>query len=156
KKAPGGLTFGNKKVPLADLRKELERPVESGPGVSGSSDWLTFKGDAGRTGRAAGNPPAAEAVWQQTTGQKGTLQLWVENAIHQQKTRLQPITPGFFPVAVGDRLVYRTYAGIEVVELKTGKLLWDSPLNMGLDQLVSDLSLFAQVNPWLNTYLQQH
>ncbi|HEV3258768.1 MAG TPA: PQQ-binding-like beta-propeller repeat protein, partial [Gemmataceae bacterium] len=74
----------------------------------------------------------------------------------------QPVVPAFFPVAATVQsdtgptplLIYRSYWGVHAVELKTGKLYWESILPSGMDVLVKDSQKMGVLNQWWNFYQQ--
>src|SRR5438105_301834 len=78
---------------------------------------------------------------------------WIDKAKHQQHSRPEVLLPAFFPVAACGKLIYRSYAGIHAVDIKTGELLWDSiPLAGSLDAL-AELSKRNDVATWFTQYL---
>jgi outer membrane protein assembly factor BamB len=152
--APDGLTSGGKQIGLAELRKRIDafdRPSEPMP-----SNWLTFRGDAGRSNRAAGGPPRLEKRWQQPTTQDGEARAWLERAVQQQHTNARPVLPGAFPLVAGDRVVFRSQRGIVATDLETGELLWEAPSAWGLDTLASDVHSSPHVSAWVEAHLRSH
>src|SRR5439155_7256172 len=79
---------------------------------------------------------------------KSTVDNWLFNnstgAVHHLEALNQPALPAFFPIAVtvrGDKgpksmIVYRNYWGINAVDIKTGKRLWDSSSDWSLQRMV--------------------
>src|SRR5262245_930349 len=152
--APDGLTWGGRQIGLAELRKQIDsfdRPPEPTP-----SNWLTFRGDPGRSNRAAGGLPRLEKRWQQPTTQDGEARAWLERAVQQQHTNGRPVLPGAFPLVVGDRVVFRSQRGIVASDLETGELLWEAPSAWCLDALVSDVHSSTHVSAWVEAHLRSH
>src|SRR5262249_19881817 len=71
--------------------------------------------------------------WRQPTIREKLTQRWVDMAINTHESRQQAVLPAFFPIAAAGKLIYRSYYGIHAVDLKTGKLVWESPSVWSLD-----------------------
>jgi hypothetical protein len=171
--AKEGLTVEGRKLTARQARMELDRVTSLTS--SAPSDWLMFQGNATRTGRAAGGrPDLAKSLWERTTlmdrsedggeidkGQEARP--FLEQALKRRAAdEAAPVLPGFFPVAVGDTLVYRTYAGVTAVYLKKvtdkqgqvegkpGDIYWKSTeLDGSLGMLFNDPGLRGIVTNWV-------
>ena len=78
---------------------------------------------------------------------------WWKQPLRSQHNRSEAFLPAFFPIATGGKLVYRTYRGVNCVDIKTGELLWHSSDNLGsLDMLLRDPNMKHQVQEWYNLY----
>jgi outer membrane protein assembly factor BamB len=155
-KAPDGVSLGKKTMTLTQLRKELDR-LGSGPSeLSPSSDWVMFGGNPSRSALGKGSLPAPKALWQQATAFESITQVWVEGALQNLRTRSQPLVPGFTPLAVDGRVVYRSHRGVHALDQKSGKILWESPSSWSLESLVEEATQYAHANKWLYTYLHNY
>jgi hypothetical protein len=152
---------GKENGTLEQLRNELDR---AHPWKAGDFwDWPLFRGDARRSGEGRGGVPSLENKWRKSNldlnlppGEQLKLnpatREWVETAIRRQMLKPQPMIPAFTPIAVADKLVYRSFWGIHCVDVKTGELLWDSTTTAGLDSLVRDLERKQDVQVWFDLY----
>jgi outer membrane protein assembly factor BamB len=119
-------------------------------------EWTLFRGDATRTAEGRGSAPFLEANWRHSNIQERVDPLTrsrVEQTLVLQQRRSDAFLPAFYPVATGGKLVYRTYRGVNCVDIKTGELLWHSTDNLGsLDMLLRDPNMKGQVEEWYNLY----
>jgi outer membrane protein assembly factor BamB len=155
-RAPAGLPIGARVVSLAELRAWLgqDRPPAGEP--SAAAEWPLFRGDAARAAPCAGGDLVPEVKWRHTTAHETATRTWVAEAVRQQGARGEPVLPAFFPVAAGGTVVYRSYRGLHAVDVRTGRLLWESELRGGLDTLGLELSSFPFVESWVNAHLQHN
>ncbi|MCI0462193.1 MAG: hypothetical protein L0Z62_35015 [Gemmataceae bacterium] len=143
-----GLRVGEQVVTTAQLEDLLKRtPIGPPPNPH---DWPMPWGNQLRTAQAKGSPPMLdEELWKRKTIQDindetkdldrgAEAKAWIDQAVQRsQQMPNFPIMPGFFPIAAGGKLIYRTYNGItavtlhEVVEngkvvIKPGEVEWKS------------------------------
>lgn len=152
-RAPDGVAIGNKKVSLAELEKELAQYRAAAPAMDSLADWPMFRGNASRSARADGAAPVLEPRWQQPTVADGAVGAWLAAAAQRLEDRSQPALPAFFPIAVGDKVVYRSHRGVHAVERQTGKLLWESSVLGGLESLTADSRQLPHLSSWIEAYL---
>jgi len=175
-----GLVLGERKFSVEQARQELERVAAASEGRGLA--WLLFQGNAARSGQgaAAGTPVLDKVIWQRRTlldvfegsGEvdKGKeAEPWIDRARRQRDGQQDaPVLPGFFPLAVGDKVIYRTHAGITCVQLtelkdkqgqveaKPGDIEWKpTELEGSLAMLLADNKLRGPVQNWLQTYEKQ-
>ena len=100
--------------------------------------------------------PAAEVVKQRHAVQKHRKQ--ADSSLH----RRQPVIPANQPVTVtlNDEhgaakplLVYRSFLGINAVEMKTGKLVWGTPSKWSLESMLGDSKHASAIKSWLQFYV---
>ena len=157
---PAGLPIGGQALTLDDLRKEIARWPAT---AAASSDWPLFRGDPGRTGRADGDLPLLE------TPNRANRPVY-EEVVREEVARLlapqaapgQPpppavgqALPGFFPLAVGDKIVYRGPDGLHALDAKSGREIWHSASPMCLDTVLKDDQKKWQFRRWLEKYRGQ-
>ena len=151
---PGGLTVGGQALSLDDVRKEVGRwPA----GVALSSDWPLFRGDRRRTGRADADVPLLEARSRAALpAYDEVTKLLAPQALPGQPSAPAPAgLPGFVPIAVGGRLVYRGRDGLHGLDAETGAEIWHSDSPMSLDSVLSDDQRKWQFRRWLGMYRGQ-
>jgi outer membrane protein assembly factor BamB len=149
-RAPGGVRFGGDSVPLAELKKQLDRQPAEKRGVE--KDTLLYRGNAARSAPGRGFADLAEPRWQTPSVRHPEVATWVADAVKQHEQRQLPVVPGAVPVALGNTVVYETYHGLEACDLETGRLEWAYPCRRSLEALVADLDCDVHLEPWVANY----
>jgi outer membrane protein assembly factor BamB/tetratricopeptide (TPR) repeat protein len=161
-KAEKGVLVGGVNVPFSQFQREIER-LSDNPALAGArvADWLLFKGDPSRSAQGSGSAPFLEVKWAQPTARQPQTEHWLAQALKQHEER-QPAIPAFFPIATtvhtpaGETLplvVYRSHYGVHAVDLRSGKLFWESPSFGSLDKIVEEPNKKIQFDLWLPLYL---
>ncbi len=139
-----------------------------------AADWLLFQGNATRSGRGKGGTPDLGRVhWRRATildrnDESGELdrgneaKAWIDRALARaEESPGAPLLPGFFPLAAGNKVIYRTYKDITAVNLealrmdgkevaKAGEVEWKSTdLDGSLVFTLGDVSLRGTLEAWL-------
>src|SRR5207302_10362410 len=130
RRAQCALTDGQYLIPTEKLQAMLD--TTPAPEPVSPFDWRMVWGGDRRPNLANGSPPLLDLIqWRRPTvldkddfsgriEEKGAeAKTWIDRAIDNQ-TRMggTAILPGFFPIAVGNLLVYRTYNGATAVYLR--------------------------------------
>jgi outer membrane protein assembly factor BamB len=169
------LQIDGDKLTAAQLKQRLDA-VRPAAGVA-ASDWPLFGGNAARNAQATGGrPDLRKPLWQRATlmdrndetgelDRGGELKRELDRILPARLRLTEPALPGFFPLAVGDLLVYRTYLGVSAValveikdkdgkvETRPGEIEWKSPdLDGSLALLLATPRTRAPVLNWLQTY----
>ncbi len=160
-KAPDGLTLGEHRLSLDELKEVLDRkPEKVMARTTTAGDWLMFRGDASRGGLGLAAKPILESKWKQPTVHEPTSRGWLDNAMQQMQVRRLPVLPGSFPIAVGGKIIYRSQRGIRAVNHATGKIAWESDMRGGFDYPEHldhpHDNIHASLNSWVSTYLQNN
>src|SRR5260370_42627704 len=74
--------------------------------------------------------------------------------------RQLPILPAFYPIAAtlqkdGKALplvIYRSYFGIHAVNAQNGKLHWETPSTLSIDNIAHDQQKWASMAGWVRAY----
>src|SRR5207248_1274090 len=153
---------GTRKTGLDELQTLLQAPLPRPEAAKAPADWLLFRGSAARLGISAAKPPPADAIeraWQ-ANGVEGVMgKGWLTNAITATHARGQAVLPGFAPIVIGDKILYRTQQGVRALHAQTGELLWESvSLDNGFDSLADhvDKNISSSVNLWVGNYLSNY
>ncbi len=156
---PAGVPLGDRTIPLDDLQKEIAR-LPHNEAVVSIYDWTMFKGNPSRSAQGIGGTPFLDEEdnrWEQPTLQTGTrIKGYVENAVTHQEAQQLPIIPAFFPIAAGGKLIFRNYQGIQAVDIRTGKLVWEQIATWSPEQLITDTNYAAIAIQMLSAYQQTH
>jgi outer membrane protein assembly factor BamB len=162
----GDLRLGDRKLSAEEVRKELDRLA-----APSSGDWPTFGGGPTRSTQRDGGMPFLVPRVIQTfaelnpkTGAPVGAAAILRSAENYLAQRNQPIIPAFFPVTATVKkgqetknlAVYRTYAGVQAVDLKDGKLAWESSSKWSLEGMIGDTKTAAPVGLWLQFYAGQN
>ena len=118
---PAGLNVGGQVLTINDFQKEVARwPLA--PAVA-SADWPVFRGDLRRTGRADGDFPMLEP-----RDPSVVLPTYPEVvralAAPPNTVPVAPGLPGFVPIAVAGKIIYRGPDGLHALDGETGKEVW--------------------------------
>jgi outer membrane protein assembly factor BamB len=139
-RAPDGLRFDGRVIPLARLKAELAR-VPSGHAQPGAA---VVRGEVAGVARG----------WDHPTVGDGPAAEWLEGALARLATNGQPALPAASPLLVAGTLVYRSHRGVHAVEAATGRPLWDSPLRGSLEELADDPARLAHASGWASALVQ--
>jgi outer membrane protein assembly factor BamB len=171
-----GLRIEGQKLTARQIKQELER-VTPLP-TTAPSDWPLFLGSATRNARGkGGRPDLGKVLWQRPTlmdrfeetgeADKGQeLKPFLDRALKLRADEAAaPVLPGFFPLAVGDKVIYRTYLGVTAVsatevkdrqgkvEARPGEIEWKSTeLDGSLGLLFSDPYVRPTLTKWAQLY----
>jgi outer membrane protein assembly factor BamB len=159
--APDGMRIGDRNVSLEELRRLLDEPPSEQ--AQRPPDWPLFRGDPSRSDQGTGSSPFLDVLWTQSTVRQAQTEQWIRAAVKQLEEHQQPIVPGYFPIAVRARtkteslplLIYRSHYGIHAVDLRNGKLFWESPSAGSFDKINEHPDQYAQLNQWTQTYVAQ-
>jgi tetratricopeptide (TPR) repeat protein/outer membrane protein assembly factor BamB len=179
----GGLKIGDQLVSTDRLEQALDKLPR--PEAVNPHDWPLIRGNLTNTAQANGSPPLLdEVLWRwplapdkneisgEADDRAAPVNKWIT---HVQATRSQlpnnasvPVMPGFFPIAVGGKLVFRTYFGLSAYLLtdlkdadgkvvgKAGEFDWKSTDFEGsLGVLLGenkDQQVQGTINNWLTQY----
>src|SRR5262249_48181915 len=127
KMGPGGLRLGGRTLTPEQVERDIRKTAVVPP--TPQSDWPVFRGNPSRSGWVRGSLLDLKAPrWQRPTlpdegAERGKdAQTRLTTALQRQAQGVnRPVLPGFFPIAVGGKLIYRTYAGITAVNLNDVK-----------------------------------
>lgn len=161
-KFPDGLTAGERRLSLAELKNMLDAPVDARPQSATTSDWLMFRGNASRSAAAVEFPAAASltASWQMPMGIESTTKSWIDTAINNTQNRGHAIVPGFSPLAHAGKAIFRSHGNLQAVDLVSGELAWRSQMNGSLDFPVQltppSASIQSQMTTWVESFLAQN
>ncbi|MBM4070614.1 MAG: hypothetical protein FJ271_16910 [Planctomycetes bacterium] len=159
---PDGLTVGERRLSLVELKKMLDAPVSNRPQAGTASDWLMFRGTASRTAATAEFPAATElkAAWQTSLAGETTSRTWIDTAINHVQNRGQAVIPGFAPLALAGKAIFRSHGYLQAVDLGSGELAWKSQMNGSLDFPVNPTppcaSIQSQMATWIDAFLSQN
>jgi outer membrane protein assembly factor BamB len=138
-RAAAGLRLGGQAVSLADLKKALDRV--SGPAIAPAP-------------RGTVDVASLEPHWTRPTAREANTKDFLQAAVTRQELRDLPVLPTFFPLTVGNKVIYRNYLGLHAVDLKTGKETWKVPSAWSLDRLLAEPRHASLVESWVSAYLE--
>jgi hypothetical protein len=169
--------MGDKPLALRKLRLNLRqaaRALRQVPLAQTTvlSDLPMFGGNARRSAQSSGRDPLLEARWRWSTiheeidrekVKRPDTEQWVTAALKAQAKRGRPVLPGFVPIALKGKLIYRTYEGIYAVYLadgqdqngrhRTGELAWRMDCDGGLTNLLDKDKGFGKLlRSWRSIY----
>ncbi|GIW79630.1 MAG: hypothetical protein KatS3mg105_1437 [Gemmatales bacterium] len=154
--APGGVRLGEERVSLDRLRAELAKVSRASFAIASAEIWPTFRGNQSRTAVGEGSTPFLDDIkWKQDITREGQTKQWIDVAARFVKDyKKEPLIPAFCPIAAGGKLVYRSYSGIDAVNLSDGKLAWEQVLDRSLYRLLRDGNTSRMLAQWWQLYGQ--
>jgi outer membrane protein assembly factor BamB len=106
------------------------------------------------TAPGLGSAPFLEMAWAQPTIREEPTRKWVlTQGVKALEDRNLPVLPAFYPLGAGDKIIFRSHWGIHAVDVKTGKLLWESDSRWSIDRMVRDSLKNGPLTAWVNGYL---
>jgi len=157
KVAKDGLMVDGRLRMLDDLQKELDKAA---PPLA--KDWPVHRGDPARRAQGGGGAPDLTPSWQVSTLPERDTGAWVADQIKQGSDSLTrkglPVLPAFYPVAAGGRLLFRTYNGLHVVNLREplkgdARHAW-AYTDCGAEALLADPNRKALLDQWRQQFAQ--
>jgi outer membrane protein assembly factor BamB len=130
--------LGARTVKLTQLREELDRievsrPVPRAAGVAGARNL--------------------EPRWTRPTAYQGSTRSLLQTAVHAQEELDRPVLPTFFPLLVGDKVVYRSYRGLHAVDVRTGQEAWAASSAWSIDRMLAEPLYVSHLESWIDAYL---
>ena len=90
------------------------------------SDWPVFYGSAARTGRSDGGAPLLLSRWHRPLTHRHRVAEMTRELVEDLEDLGRSMVPAFVPLVIGEKAVYRTLRGIEVIEIDSGRVLWET------------------------------
>ena len=100
-------------------------------------DWPVFYGSSGRRGRAVGGVPLLLSRWHCRLTHRHSVAAVVRELIEDLDDLGRPMIPAFVPLVVGHRAIFRTLRGVEVVDVDSGRVLWETRPEVAVESLMS-------------------
>jgi outer membrane protein assembly factor BamB len=143
-KCPDGVNIGGQKIPMDTFRSEIGQYVYANQQIrKGETPYI--RGSESRNALGKGSTPLLEAAWSRPVVRQKALKDILDEK-QKQFLAKQPVLPGMFPVTVTVRtekdtipmIVFRSYYGVEAVDMRTGRRRWDADSRFGLDRALTD------------------
>jgi outer membrane protein assembly factor BamB len=103
-------------------------------------DWPQFFGSAKRVGQAAAGEPLLLKRWAIPLTGHPDVQTMVDTLIDELRDQRQVPILTFDPLLVDGKVIFRALRGVKVADAETGKLLWTTPDEPSVDDLLSAVS----------------
>jgi outer membrane protein assembly factor BamB len=169
-KAPDGIKFGERLVSLSELNDIVDQYKDPRQAFQSADAIVCFMASPSRSAQGNGHTPFLEQEWQQTTiistENNNPARGAITNAINALNGRNEPVLPESFPIAasaeIPDKegkvrvplLVYRSYSGIHAVNMKSGKLVWESESEWSLEAMYKAADKSQAISQWVNMFNQ--
>jgi len=138
--------LGQRDFRLADLDKSLGKDALAT--ARAGFDTRLYRGDERRNRAYAAQPPLLEAF---ATAETTTIPQGHDLLAKARKNSPKAL-PGAHPLAVGNRVLYRTSLGIAALHTTTGKQVWHAPMDLTLEGLLRDPARKQQILRWNGYY----
>ena len=99
-------------------------------------DWPVFFGSPGRRGRADGGSPLLLSRWHRRMTHRHAVAAVVRELVEDLGDLGQSMIPAFVPLVVGNKAIFRTLRGIEVIDIDTGQVLWETRPDVAVESLM--------------------
>jgi outer membrane protein assembly factor BamB len=111
-----------------------------------------------------------EGLWSQLVVRSRDADRWLSRAAQMLRRNGEPVLPSFFPVVVKvpprdpdkdkraprELVIYRSNWGIHAVDMRTGKLFWETPSKWSLDRMAArDYGSSLLLQRWMHFHLAQ-
>ncbi len=99
-------------------------------------DWPVFYGSPARRGRAQGGAPLLLLRWHRRLTHRHAVAAVVRELVEDLDDLGRPMIPAFVPLVVGNKAIFRTLRGIEVVDIDSGRVLWETRPEVAVESLM--------------------
>ena len=99
-------------------------------------DWPVFYGSPARRGRAEGGAPLLLSRWHRRLTHRHAVAAVVRELVEDLDDLGRPMVPAFVPLVVGNKAIFRTLRGIEVVDIDSGRVLWETRPEVAVESLM--------------------
>ena len=99
-------------------------------------DWPVFYGSPARRGRAEGGAPLLLSRWHRRLTHRHAVAAVVRELVEDLDDLGRPMIPAFVPLVVGNKAIFRTLRGIEVVDVDSGRVLWETRPEVAVESLM--------------------
>jgi outer membrane protein assembly factor BamB len=160
-KFPDGVYINKERRSLTELQEYIAKHGRA------KNDFVNFdtnmvNGNVSRSGQGVGDTPFLESIWKQPLTRTGESAQWMKQVEATLKERGQPLLPAMQPVTAtvlhNDQklslVIFRSHWGIHAVDMKTGKLKWETPSMWSIDKMVRDTKKLGTINSWVGAHLQ--
>jgi len=136
-----------KEVPLfdkdADALAWLRRLVgdHALPDQSVASEWTMFGGGPARNRLSKGSSPLLEKHWRVPVTTDPAVEKWLDQISRAYVERQAISIPALSPLVVDNTVLMRTTRNLLAVDFRTGKRLWEVPVEFGADGWASGQGL---------------
>lgn len=100
-------------------------------------EWPLFLGSPSRTAAPGGGEPLLLPRWSQPLTYSRSIAERVATLVEDLSDQGRATIPAWFPLMVDGKVVYRTMAGVQVVDAQTGELLWETRDETSPEQLLN-------------------
>ena len=152
---------------VGELRETIDKMV-GGASLLGASDSPWYRGRLNRNAMLPGGTPYLEAAWRQPMWRTDEGRERVKNAQDAIEAKAQPLLTAFVPITAmtndGTKqtplLVYRSYNGIQAVDMKTGRVTCEQTSELSIDEIIGakgtkrDSHKISAYTNWLGSYIQ--
>lgn len=86
----------------------------------------------------------------QSTRAQRLLEVAMKQAPHERDGYMR--MPAASPLFVGDKVVFRSWSGVQQIDARTGRTAWHSPFPLSMEGQLADFNRRYQLERWFNTY----
>ena len=146
--------FANDAQALAWLNEivgDTSRP-ESGVGPD---QWTMYRGGPTRNSASPGSSPLLNRRWATPTANDPQLEKQLADMQEQHLEQGARLVPGLHPLAVNDYVFMRSVNCLEAIDFRTGKRIWNGPLDKQVEDLLRQSGAAAVAGNGAPNWLEQ-
>ncbi|MBI1901175.1 MAG: PQQ-binding-like beta-propeller repeat protein, partial [Planctomycetia bacterium] len=113
------------------------------------NQWLLFRADARRSGRAQAAAPWLRTAWRVDAAELPATREAMFRLVDAYRRQHLAVLPAASPIAADGKIIARTTGELLAIDSATGKLVWSVPLSNSVDELITDRGLQAAGAPQL-------
>ena len=107
-----------------------------GPSTLVADDWQMYAGSPGRNTLAVDGNPWLKAKYQAPAASDATLREAIETVQKRQRENRVAAIPSLHPLVIGETVVTRTAIDVRAIDLTTGAVRWEAPMDDTLGYFV--------------------
>ena len=104
-----------------------------GPATLAADDWQMYAGSPGRSALAVDGNPWLKAKYQAPAAPEASLREAIEKIQKRQRENRVAALPSLHPLVVGQTVVTRTAIDIRAIDLASGAVRWEAPMDDPLE-----------------------
>ncbi|HXT59763.1 MAG TPA: PQQ-binding-like beta-propeller repeat protein, partial [Pirellulales bacterium] len=135
--------FSSDSQAIAWLSAAAGEPAQS-PDSAGPDQWTMYRGGPTRNAASPGSSPLLNRRWAVPSANDPQLERQLSDMQQEHLEQGGRLTPGLHPLAVKDYVFMRSVNGLEAIDFRTGKRIWNGPLDKQAEEMLRQSGPAAQ------------
>lgn len=146
--------FANDSQALAWLA-QISGEASAAETALGPEQWTMYRGGPTRNAASPGSSPLLNRRWATPTANDPQLEKQLAELQEQHYEQGGRLTPGWHPLAVNDYVFMRSVNCLEAIDFRTGKRVWNGPLDKHVDEMLRQSGTAAANGSTSPSWLEQ-